>query len=243
MTRLAIALALVVPLAGLTGCFQAHPSGQQELMGTDCVGCHQTDYAATTAPVHRDTPQVFSTTCADCHRTVNWKPALEGLHSDVFVIATGKHAQIACLGCHDLATGQPSAKGANTNCLTCHPDDQALRDGHDGVTTATDAPYQYLAGVPNFCLSCHPAGTADVHPQDRFPLTGDHALACGKCHDRTAGLDTKGANVTCIDAACHPIAKMDTAGDHTQAQVKMDYINRKGDGTSRNFCLGCHPPL
>lgn len=240
MTRLAIALALVFPLAGLAGCFQAHPGGQQELMGTDCVGCHQPDYAATTAPVHRDMPQVFSTTCANCHRTVNWKPALEHLHSDVFVIATGKHAQIACLGCHDLDTGQPSTQGANTNCLSCHPDDQALRDGHAGVTTATDAPYQYLASVPNFCLSCHPAGTADVHPDNKFPRTGDHAVTCGKCHDRTAGPDTAGANVTCVDSMCHhTLAASDLIDDHKTTK----YTNLKGDGSSRNFCLGCHPPL
>lgn len=243
MTRLAIALALLFSPVWLTGCFQAHPSGQQELMGTDCVGCHQTDYAATTAPVHRDMPQVFSTTCASCHRTVNWKPALEGLHSDVFVIASGKHAQIACLGCHDLASGQPSARGANTNCLQCHPDDQALRDGHDGVTTVTNAPYQYLASVPNFCLQCHPAGTADVHPDNKFPRTGDHAVTCGQCHDRTAGPDTKGANVTCIAAACHPITRTDGIDDH----MTTEYTNLRGpppsNPSSRNFCLACHPPL
>jgi hypothetical protein len=236
MTRLAIALALVFPL-GLAGCFQAHPSGQQELMGTDCVGCHQTDYAATTAPVHRDTPQVFSTTCASCHRTVNWKPALEGLHSDVFVIASGKHTSIACLGCHDLDSGQPSAKGANTNCLSCHPDDQALRDGHAGVTTATDAPYQYLADVPNFCLSCHPAGTADVHPDNKFKRTGDHNVPCGQCHDRTAGSDTKGANVTCVEAHCHHTVQAVTGGEgHTGAA----WTSAVGNGMSRNFCHQCH---
>jgi hypothetical protein len=245
MTRLAITLALVFSLAWLAGCFQDHPSGVQELMGTDCYSCHQNDYTATTAPVHRDTPQVFSTTCASCHRTVSWKPALEGLHSEVFVIASGKHAQIACLGCHDLASGQPSAKGANTNCLQCHPDDAALRAGHDGVTTATNAPYQYLASVPNFCLSCHPDGTADAHPDNKFPRTGDHAVPCGQCHDRTAGADTSGANVTCVAAMCHhTLTNSDGLPDHNNdMKVMAQYTNLRGDGTSRNFCLGCHPPL
>jgi hypothetical protein len=236
MTRLALLFSLV----WLAGCFQDHPSGQQELMGTDCVGCHQTDYAATTAPVHRDMPQVFSTTCASCHRTVNWKPALEGLHSDVFVIASGKHTDIACLGCHDLATGQPSTRGANTNCLQCHPDDQVLRDAHDGVTSATDAPYQYLADVPNFCLSCHPAGTADIHPDNKFRRTGSHDVPCARCHDRTAGPDTKGANVTCVDSACHSIGMMDGLEDHNKRDVMPQYVNLRGGGTSRNFCHQCH---
>jgi hypothetical protein len=239
MTRLAL-VAPVLALAWLAGCFQDHRSGVQELMGTDCYNCHRSDYTATTAPVHRDTPQVFSTTCASCHRTAGWKPALEGLHSDVFVIASGAHTGIACQGCHDLASGQPSAKGANTNCLQCHPDDTTLRAGHDGVTTATDTPYQYLAAVPNFCLQCHPAGTADVHPDNKFPRTGDHAVPCGQCHDRTAGADTQGANVTCVAAMCHhTIDNSDLIEDHKTTK----YTTLRGDGSSRNFCLGCHPPL
>ena len=201
MTRFAIA-SLVFGLGlGFGGCFQSHPSGQQELMGTDCYSCHTTDYAGTTAPVHRDAPQVFSTSCASCHRTVGWQPALEGLHSEVFGIARGAHAGIACLGCHDLAAAQPSKLGANTNCLQCHPDDATQREGHVGVTMLTGEPYRYLVGVANFCLACQPAGTADVHPDNKFARTRDHAVPCEQCHDRTAGPDSKGANVTCVSGA------------------------------------------
>jgi len=140
MTRPAIAVLVLLGLASLAGCFRDHPSGQQELMGSDCYSCHATDYTGTTAPVHRDAPQVFSTACASCHRTLGWQPALEGLHSDVFGIVSGAHAQIACLGCHDLASGQSSHLGANTNCIQCHPDDATQREGHVGVTTLTSEP-------------------------------------------------------------------------------------------------------
>jgi len=243
MTRTAIAVALL-PLvalgliAPLGGCFRDHPSGQPELMGTDCVGCHRSDYLATTAPVHPDAPQVFSTSCAGCHRTIGWQPALEGLHSDVFDVARGAHAGIACLGCHDLATAQPSRLGANTNCIQCHPDDAAQRASHADVVSATSAPYAYLAGVANFCLQCHPAGIADAHPEKLFARTGDHAVPCGDCHDRTAGPDTKGGNVTCVASKCHhTLTSSDMIGDHVET---ADYATQRGNGASRNFCHHCH---
>src|SRR5262249_2907885 len=171
------------------------------------------------------------------HRTVNWQPALEGLHSDVFGIATGAHANIACLGCHDLASGQPSKLGANTNCLQCHPDDAAQRDGHAGVTMVTGEPYRYLASVANFCLTCHPAGTADVHPDDKFARTRDHAVPCEQCHDRTAGADTKGANVSCVAAMCHhTLSESDPIPDPATTKSQT----ARGNGASRNFCHQCH---
>lgn len=241
MTRLVIAVALLplvsLGIGSLGGCFQDHPSGQQELMGTDCYSCHGKDYTATTAPVHRDTPQVFSTSCANCHRTAGWQPALEGLHGDAFAITSGAHDHIACLTCHDLASGQPSKAGANTDCIQCHPDDADQRDSHAGVTSATNAPYAYLASVPNFCLQCHPAGTADAHPDQLFARTGNHAVPCSQCHDRTAGPDAKGGNVTCVAAACHhTLGVADAIDDHRSAE----YASARGNGASRNFCHRCH---
>lgn len=235
MTRLAIAIGFM----HLVGCFQNHAGDQQELAGSDCYTCHTADYTGTTSPVHRDTPQVFSTACANCHRTIGWKPALEGLHSEAFVIATGPHAPFACQGCHDLASAQPSKLGANTNCIQCHPNDAKQAAGHVGVTTVAATPYAYLAGVPNFCLQCHPAGTADVHPDNLFARTLNHAVPCEQCHDRTAGPDTKGANVTCVDARCHhTLAYSDTMiHDHIELP---DYAKKRGDGSSRNFCHQCH---
>jgi hypothetical protein len=76
-----------------------------------------------------------------------------------------------------------------------------------------------------------------VHPDNLFARKGDHAVACGDCHDRTAGPDTRGANVTCVDAKCHhTLTQADLIGDHGIAA----YTNARGDGTSRNFCHQCH---
>ena len=112
MTRSPACLAWVLACA-LAACFRSHPADRVELMGTDCAMCHLRDYQATTAPVHPATPQVFTTACARCHRTLGWQPALEGLHRDTFVIATGPHAPVACLDCHQLDRGASKA-GANT---------------------------------------------------------------------------------------------------------------------------------
>src|SRR4029079_14543825 len=102
---------------------------------------------ATQAPVHRDTPAVFSTTCTNCHQMVRWQPALESKHSDVFVIAEGPHAT-PCLGCHDLASGKTSKQGANTNCVQCHPNDAKQIDAHTDIDDEIEHPYAYLASVP-----------------------------------------------------------------------------------------------
>ena len=171
MTR----LVFVIALMPLTACFQSHPSGQQELSGGDCYTCHTHDYNATTAPVHHDMPQVFSTTCTNCHRTVGWQPALAGQHNEAFIIAKGAHAGIACLDCHDLASGLPSTQGANTNCIQCHPNDRSQADNHDGVKTSSGS-YQYLANVPNFCLQCHPAGTGDTNLVNVLARKAGHAV-------------------------------------------------------------------
>lgn len=232
MTRWVAGIALL-----LAACFQSHPAGQRELAGDDCYGCHAADYAATTAPVHRATPDVFSTACTGCHAMVSWKPALEGKHSDVFVIAEGPHAPIACLDCHDLAAARPSKQGANTSCIQCHPNDAHQVETHTGIDTLIGRPYSYLASVPNFCLDCHPAGTAGVHPEARFSLRGDHAVPCGDCHDRVAGADRAGGNVTCVESKCHHTLR-DTDG--TEGHTDGDYRTARGTGASRNFCHHCH---
>jgi hypothetical protein len=226
----------LLAIACLASCFQPHPADQREVSGEDCYGCHAADYAATTAPVHRDMPTVFSTACTSCHVMVRWQPALEGKHSDVFVIAEGPHAT-PCLGCHDLAAGKPSTQGANTNCLPCHPNDAKQIDAHRDIEDAIARPYAYLANVPNFCLDCHPAGLGAVHPEQRFALRKDHDVPCAECHDRAAGKDTAGANVTCVESRCHHTLR---ATDDTDGHKDGDYQKARGSGASRNFCHKCH---
>jgi hypothetical protein len=230
---------LAIPLVLLVACFQNHPADQRLLSGSDCFMCHTDDYAATAAPapVHRDMPDVFSTACTNCHQQTDWRPALEGRHSEVFAIAQGVHAQIACQDCHVLSTTQTSKLGANTNCLTCHPNDAGLTSDHTGVTLFDDTPYAYQATVPNFCLQCHPSGTAEVHPDDKFARKATHAVLCTECHDRSAGPDTGGKNVTCVESRCHHTV---AATDHTDGHKDGDYQKSRGDGKSKTYCHDCH---
>jgi hypothetical protein len=233
MTRRAIVTACL----WLAACFRAHPDGQQELAGQDCYTCHVNDYNTTTAPSHGAMPAVYSTNCASCHQMSAWRPALDGAHSDLFVIASGPHAQIPCQGCHELASALPSKLGANTNCLQCHPDDAPLTASHVGVTLFAGSPYSYDSSVPNFCLQCHPTGLGELHPDKLFARKSDHAVVCSACHDRAVGPDDKGANVTCVDAACHHTLR---ETDGTDGHKDGDYQKSRGNGSDRAFCHECH---
>jgi hypothetical protein len=145
------ALALVAFLA-LAGCMRDHPPGVVQTGDNGCLTCHLHDYQATTMPVHAGE---FPRTCGDCHRTVGWQPALEGLHAGRFPRG-GAHADVACLDCHDPDRG-PSAGGANTICALCHTHRRSEADGqHDDV-----AGYAWLPDDPSFCLRCHPTGGGD----------------------------------------------------------------------------------
>jgi len=219
----------------LVACTQSH-TGQIEIRQEDCAACHTADYDATTTPVHATAG--FPTTCADCHRNVDWVPALEGIHPEPrFMVKAGPHGGIKCLVCHDLDAMLPSVAGANTNCLQCHPDDAYQRDSHVGVRGPAGQTYAYTSAQRNFCLTCHPAGTALKHPNDRFPRTGDHNAPCSTCHDRASGVpDQGGMNTTCITSGCHSLAE---ENDHHREVG--EYASARGDGSNRHFCLQCHP--
>lgn len=240
------ALRTLFVLALLGSCFQSHDDNRVAIMQDDCVTCHLVDYDATTVPPHGAVPTAtgtveFPKTCADCHTTKSWQPALEGLHPPppkFLIQVKTPHENIKCLACHtDLAT--TSVLGANTTCIDCHPRTDELDDSHTGTKSPTGQVYAYTNAVPNnFCLTCHPAGTARKHPRDQFPLTGPHDAKCTSCHDRASGLpDMDGMNTTCIASGCHSLAGEDREHDESR------YRTLRGDGTNKHFCLdsGCHP--
>lgn len=232
----------------LGSCLQSHDDSRVQVRQEDCVTCHLVDYDGTTEPPHTAAPTAtgtveFPKTCADCHKTTSWKPALGGLHPPPpqFPIANGApHVDIACLTCHvDLNT--TAVAGANTDCVQCHPDDRTQRDSHAGVKSPQGASYAYTPDVRNFCLTCHPAGLAKKHPRDQFPLTGPHDAPCLECHDRASGLpDMDGMNTTCIASGCHSLSEEDR---HHREEGGTRYTQLRGDGSNRHFCLDsrCHP--
>jgi len=213
-----------------SACVQSHGSGAQSVDFSNCYACHAPEYQATASPPH--TKAGCSTTCSDCHDSTAWADAMPatqgacGVHPEAqFAISSGSHANIACLSCHVASMAAAAKQGANTDCTSCHTRNQ-IDPTHTGVSG-----YAYgscgSAGAPctqhNFCLTCHPAGTASGgHPQDRFPLPHGNST-CVQCHDQTSTLPpTGGQNVLCMNGGCH------TNAHHA-------------DTSHHPGCLTCHP--
>jgi hypothetical protein len=222
-------LALLVCIAG---CVAKHDAALKDVQATDCATCHAVDFNA--AAHHAgQTPG----RCGDCHMVAAWTPALDGVHpEDKFPVQSGNH-MLACLTCHNLALGA-STGGANTDCIGCHTHARSTVDGqHAGVSG-----YIFDASMPHFCLTCHPDGTARMHPESRFPITsGAHSgIACADCHDATLGSDLGGQNVNCT--GCH-------SGTHSRSRMDARHAGcLSGDcsryiwsDSNKQFCRMCHP--
>ena len=153
---------IVVALSfAATACFQQHDPGVVETRGNDCYTCHRTEYEAagrqtlntagclsTVPPIHvGDKPL----TCADCHNTDAWCPALDGVHPETeFPIQRGPHQGEECLDCHSLPG--PSTGGMNVSCVTCHTRSWYVSEHDDGPG--------WNDSNPTFCRNagCHPDG-------------------------------------------------------------------------------------
>jgi len=227
MSRAISTVASLAMVLGLASCFRDHPSTATEVRGEECVACHLDDYDGTTQPVHVGNA-TYPTTCANCHVTTGWQPALDGNHPENnFPITHGPHTGIKCMSCHDLSLGGSSTGGANTNCLQCHhqPD---VDPHHNGVSG-----YHYDSSQPHFCLSCHPDGMGGGHPGDKFPIAnGAHSnIPCDMCHDSSLGSPDSKDNTNCL--TCHIAA--DISPHHT------DVGGYNYDTSKPHFCLDCHP--
>lgn len=213
-------LPLAVTLLLLAGCRQMHGPERQRIDGdADCVVCHQADFDATTAPPHAG---VFPTQCGVCHNEVAWAPAVDVAH-DWFPLEH-RHAEVECATCH--AVGYAPGDTPN-QCVGCHLEDYRASTfpGHDAFGTN--------------CVSCHStAGWSPAtggHPNNRFPINGDHDFACADCHDASRGPSTMGINTDCV--GCH-------VGEHTRRRMDREHDevrNYPFGTTSVNFCLDCHP--
>jgi hypothetical protein len=138
-------------------CVSCHPGTRDYTDAkTACSDCHAADEAASVYPGHH----AFPKTCADCHRTTSFRPALAPEHPEYkFSLKEGNHAAagVSCLSCHRLDNGE-SKNGANTDCVDCHlgghqRDRMDVIPGHAGNPS-----YPTESAKPNFCLQCHPRG-------------------------------------------------------------------------------------
>jgi len=131
------------PLTGFhlkVACASCHVNNNYTTLPTDCYGCHKTNYDATTNPVHKAAPTVFTTACATCHNTTAWTGATFN-HTWFPLNHGGNAANGVCAVCHtnpnDYAVFQ---------CTNCHGKTQT--DGkHGGVRG-------YVYNSVN-CYQCH----------------------------------------------------------------------------------------
>jgi hypothetical protein len=197
-------------------CKTCHTSGSYSKIPSDCISCHQKDYASAKSPDHAGFN--FSTNCKDCHTLApGWKPADFKTHDAIFPIYSGKHngQWSSCTECHT----NPSNYAVYT-CIGCHAhsNQQEVNSQHSSVSG-----YVYNDAA---CLACHPTGSSDGsfdHNKSAFPLTGAHITTpCAQCH--TNGY----AGTSTVCANCH-------TNDFNQTTNP----NHKTDGIS-NDCATCH---
>ena len=166
--------------------------GSARWIGLDrsCATCH-TD-------VHRG---ALARDCLECHDQREWTPAPGFLHDSTDYPLTGRHARVACGGCHNtskVATGRTAAGDTipvyrdlpHRQCSDCHA------DPHRG-------------GLGKSCSDCHLTRGFDAinreafdHARTRYPLQGRHAaVRCEGCHDLGTSAGRRPAFATC--AGCH----------------------------------------
>jgi hypothetical protein len=134
-----------------------------------CVGCHQSDFNATTSPNHQ--AEGFPTDCVLCHNENQWDPSTFDHNTTAFPISGG-HIGVNCIECH--ASGYA---GTPTECIACHQDD------FNGATDPDHVDSQF----PTDCIICHNdntwTGAQFDHNNTNFPLTGEHVgVDCMQCH-------------------------------------------------------------
>jgi len=240
LKRNLVSVALIGLAAGSAGatCNGSHDT--PPVVRETCVTCHQADYDATDEPAHRAEPELYHRDCVDCHAVESWSPALKGPHPEDEFVTKGTSHDYACLDCHNLARGESSEDGADTDCVGCH----------DGAHSPEVAARRHLA-IPSFelegyipgeapwCMPCHAGGRGfgkDIpHPEDAFPITTEpHNYECQACHDTTRGTTLDGnTNCTgCHDGEAH--AAESELENHREVPA---YVF---DEARPDFCLDCH---
>ena len=132
-----------------------------------CLTCHA-DYHQQTLPA----------TCTDCHDFVAFKPAKKFDHANAKFQLTGKHKDVACIGCHKIGTKNAlkfqEFKGLKfDNCTPCHKDVHNNKFGQNCTQCHTGESFSMIIkGVQGF-----------DHSKTNFKLEGKHQrVDCKLCH-------------------------------------------------------------
>jgi hypothetical protein len=193
-------------------CAACHVNNIYKGTARTCVGCHQTQYNATRNPPH--VAAGFSTTCDTCHKPTDavWTSGV--FNHSTFYALVGVHATQACAACHINNV----YKGTAMTCVGCH----------QAQYNATANPNHIAAGFPTTCDSCHKATDATfllaTFSHTRFPLTGNHNVACAQCHTTPNNYATFSCTVC-----------------HLRSQTDSKHQGRNGYVYDSNACYSCHP--
>ena len=188
------------PLTGAhrsASCNRCHANGVFAGTPTQCVSCHQQNYASAANPVHSPG---MSNDCAPCHTTTGWRPSTFE-HTRTNFQLTGAHATVACNQCHKngVFAGTPAL------CSGCH----------QAQANAVVSPSH--SGFPNDCATCHTTtawrpSTFD-HARTNFQLTGAHlAVACTQCHANGVFVGTQSQCSGCHQPDANAVVNPSHAG-------------------------------
>jgi hypothetical protein len=103
----------IFPLTGFhtkVACASCHVNNNYTTLPTDCYGCHQANYNATTNPNHKSAG--FPTTCATCHTTTSW---LGATFNHTWFSVNHGNANGVCATCHTNPSNY-----AIFQCTGCH---------------------------------------------------------------------------------------------------------------------------
>jgi hypothetical protein len=195
-------------------CDSCHRGGVFAGTPSQCVGCHQANYNATSNPNHAQSG--FPTTCDNCHTTAAWRPASFD-HARFFPLE-GAHRTLQCDACHrgGVFTGAPS------QCVGCH----------QANYNSTTNPNHAQSGFPTTCESCHSTNAWRPAAFDHarfFPLEGAHrTLQCDACH---RGGVYAGTPSQCV--GCHQTQYNATNESESRAERVPDDLRR----LSHDQCL------
>jgi hypothetical protein len=158
--------------ADCRSCHKSESLVRFDVLGVECINCHEQEYLATTKPNHVQAG--FSENCITCHsiNAFQWEGA--GFNHSFFPLVEG-HAQPTCAECH---TGD-NYTSLSKECNSCHQKD------YDNTTN----PKHSTLGFPPTCELCHTLtpGWAPAlykqHDQIFHIYTGTHRGRWDKCKD------------------------------------------------------------
>ncbi len=212
-----------------------------------CSSCH----ASINTAFMTTHSQTFGANCLACHNGIDtYGRSFD--HAKVAFKLTGKHAAVACGGCHTGAYDLAALKAAPQACSACHAKD----DIHQG-------------GLGQDCGRCHTPdgwqGASFDHNQTAYPLVGKHqAVACQNCHLNGVYKGTPSVCFSChvkddvhkgdLGNGCgqchtpadwqqatidHNLTKFPLTGMHTTVLCAQCHVNNIFKGTSI-YCFDCH---